>query len=73
MLRLMGLPPPGAFPDVAVERDAAGLVLRFGGGAGDERTVEVPLWTLEGQDPEAAQLSLLARLQELGYRASLAR
>jgi hypothetical protein len=72
MLRLMGLPPPGAFPDVAVERDAAGLVLRFGG-AGDERTVEVPLWTLEGQDPEAAQLSLLARLQELGYHASLAR
>jgi hypothetical protein len=57
---------------VAVERDAAGLVLRFGG-AGDERTVEVPLWTLEGQDPEAAQLSLLARLQELGYRASLVR
>jgi hypothetical protein len=72
MLRLMGLPPPGAFPDVAVERDAAGLVLRFGG-AGGERTVEVPLWTLEGQDPEAAQLSLLARLQELGYRASLVR
>ena len=72
MLRLTGLPPRTAFPDVAVQRDAAGLVLRFGG-AGDERTVEVPLWTLEGQDPEAAQLSLLARLQELGYRATLVR
>jgi hypothetical protein len=72
MLRLMGLPPVSGFPEVAVERDAAGLVLRFGG-AGDERTIEVPLWTLEGQDPEAAQLSLLARLQELGYRASIVR
>ncbi len=72
MLRLTGLPPRSAFPDVAVARDESGLELRFGG-AGDERIVEVPMWTLEGQDPEAAQLSLLARLQELGYRASLVR
>ena len=72
MLRLTGLPPRTAFPDVAVERDEAGLVLRLGG-VGDERIIEVPIWTLEGQDPEAAQLSLLARLQELGYRASIVR
>lgn len=72
MLRLTGLPALGTFPDVAVERCADGLLLRFTG-AGHVRTIEVPLWTLEGQDPEAAQLSLLARLQELGYRASRVR
>ena len=72
MLRLTGLPPVSGFPNVAVERDGEGLVLRFGG-AGAERTIEIPLWTLEGQDLETAQLSLLARLQDLGYRVSLVR
>jgi len=43
------------------------------GGAGDTRIVEIPLWTLEGQDVEAAQLWLLAELQHRGYRVTLER
>ena len=43
---------------------------RFGG-ADETTTVGIPLWTLKGQDIEAAQLWLLAELEQRGYRARL--
>jgi hypothetical protein len=70
MLRLTGLPPAGRFPDALLVRDVEHLELRFGG-AGQTRTIEIPLWTLAGQDIEAAQLRLLAELQQRGYRVTV--
>jgi hypothetical protein len=46
------------------------LELRFGG-AGETRSIEIPLWTLKGQDIESAELWLLAEIQERGYRVRL--
>jgi hypothetical protein len=66
----MGLPPASHFPDAVLVKNEAGLELRFGG-AGDTRTVDIPLWTLQGQDIEAAQLWLLADLGRRGYRVTL--
>ena len=70
MLRLTGLPPASRFPDVLLVHDGEHLELRFAG-AGEIRTIEIPLWTLAGQDIEAAQLGLLAELQRRGYRVAL--
>lgn len=70
MLRLTGLPPASRFPDAVLVRDVQHLELRFGG-TGETRTVEIPLWTLAGQDIEATQLWLLAQLQQRGYRVAL--
>lgn len=70
MLRLTGLPPASRFPDVVLARGPAGFDLRFGG-ADETTTVGIPLWTLKGQDIEAAQLWLLAELEQRGYRARL--
>jgi len=53
-------------------QDADRLELRFGG-AGDTRTIEIPLWTLDGQDVEAAELWLLAELRRRGYTVTLER
>jgi hypothetical protein len=72
MMRFTGLPPATRFPDVALVRGEEHLELRFTG-ADDTRTLEIPLWTLEGQDIEAAELRLLAELQARGYRAALER
>ncbi len=72
MLRLTGLPPASSFPDAVLMQDADRLELRFGG-AGDTRTIEIPLWTLDGQDVEAAELWLLAELRRRGYRVTLER
>jgi hypothetical protein len=72
MLRLTGLPPASAFPNATLRWHDDHLDLRFDG-AGETKTIEIPLWALEGQDLEEAQLSLLARLQERGHRASLER
>jgi hypothetical protein len=69
---LTGLPPASRYPDALLVRDGQHLELRFGG-AGETRTVEIPLWTLEDQDIEAVQLRLLAALQERGYRVALDR
>lgn len=68
----MGLPPASRFPDAVLTHADGSLELRFGG-AGETRIVEVPLWTLEGDDLEAAQLWLLAELQQRGYRVTLER
>ncbi|MGN6871233.1 MAG: hypothetical protein ACTHMY_22795 [Solirubrobacteraceae bacterium] len=72
MLRLTGLPPASLFPDVVLVHDEQRLELRFAG-AGDTRTLEIPLWTLEREDIEAAELWLLAELQQRGYRVALKR
>lgn len=68
----MGLPPASHFPDALLVQEEGRFELRFGG-AGDTRTVQIPLWTLEGQDVEAAQLWLLAELRRRGYRVMLER
>ena len=72
MLRLTGLPPAGRFPDATLRRHEDRLELRFDG-MGEATTLEIPLFTLEGEDLEATQLRLLADLQQRGYRASLQR
>lgn len=68
----MGLPPASHFPDVMLVQEVDRVELRFAG-AGDTSTVEIPLWTLAGQDPEHAQLLLLAELRRRGYRVTLER
>jgi hypothetical protein len=66
MLRLMGLPAVARYPEASVTREDERLVIRFGGLA-DEQTISVPLRYVGG-DEEAAELRLLARLQQIGYR-----
>ena len=72
MLRLMGLPPVSRFPDAVLVQAEGYLELRFSG-AEATTSIEIPLWTLEGQDVEAAELRLLAQLRERGYRVTFER
>ena len=65
-MRLMGLPRVERFPEASVIREDEHLVIRFGGLA-DEQTMSVPLKYVGG-DEEAAELRLLAQLQQIGYR-----
>ena len=65
-MRLMGLPRVERFPEASVTREDEYLVIRFGGLA-DEQTMSVPLKYIGG-DEEAAELGLLAQLQQIGYR-----
>jgi hypothetical protein len=65
-LRLMGLPNVARYPEAIVTRDEESILIRFGGLSG-EQTMSVPLRYVGG-DAEAAELRLLARLQEIGYR-----
>jgi hypothetical protein len=62
----MGLPNVARYPEAKVGRDEESILIRFGGPEG-EQTMSVPLKYVGG-DAEAAELRLLARLQELGYR-----
>ena len=62
----MGLPNVAFYPEAIVTRDEEGILIRFGGLSG-EQTMSVPLRYVGG-DAEAAELRLLARLQEIGYR-----
>ena len=66
MLRLTGLPNVARYPEAAVTRDGESVLIRFSGAAG-EQTMGVPLKYVGG-DAEAAELRLLARLKEIGYR-----
>jgi hypothetical protein len=66
MLRLMGLPRVERFPEATVTREDEKLVIHFGG-LGHEQVMSVPLKYVGG-DEEAAELRLLAQLQEIGYR-----
>jgi hypothetical protein len=67
MLRLMGLPRVERFPEATVLRDGERILIRFGGLA-EEQTMSVPLRYVGG-DEEAAELRLLAQLQQIGYKA----
>jgi hypothetical protein len=65
-LRLTGLPSVARYPEAEVSRDEEAITILFGG-LGREQTVTVPLKYVGG-DEEAAELWLMARLQEVGYR-----
>jgi hypothetical protein len=65
-LRLTGLPNVARYPEAEVSRDEETITIRFGGLDG-EQTMTVPLKYVGG-DEEAAELWLMARLQEIGYR-----
>jgi hypothetical protein len=65
-LRLMGLPNVARYPEATVTRDEESILIRFGG-LGGEQTMSIPLRYVGG-DAEAAELRLLAQLQEIGYR-----
>ena len=64
-LRLMGLPSVARYPEATVDRDDESILIRFHGPEG-EQTMSVPLKYVGG-DAEAAELRLLARLQDIGY------
>jgi hypothetical protein len=67
MLRLMGLPARARCPKATVRRGEGRIELRFLGPDCDEG-LDVDLRLLgAGQDPEAAELGLLAQLEALGY------
>ncbi len=64
-MRLTGLPNVARYPEAEVSRDEETITIRFGGLDG-EQTMTVPLKYVGG-DEEAAELWLMARLQEIGY------
>ncbi len=64
-MRLTGLPNVARFPEAEVSRDGEAITIRFGG-LGREQAMTVPLKYVGG-DEEAAELWLMARLQEIGY------
>ena len=64
-MRLTGLPNVARYPEAEVSRDEETITIRFGG-LDQEQTMTVPLKYVGG-DEEAAELWLMARLQEIGY------
>ena len=66
-MRLTGLPNVARYPEAEVSRDEETITILFGG-LGSEQTMTVPLKYVGGDDEEAAELWLMARLQEIGYR-----
>jgi hypothetical protein len=69
VIRLTGLPALSRCPDVRVARAAGGIEIRFSG-PDHELAMDVEDRYLGGQDPEEAELRLLARLAEMGYRVT---
>ncbi len=67
MLRLVGLPSVARHPEASVAREGEYLIISFGG-LEDEQTMGIPLKYIGAEDTEAAELMLLAQLQEIGYR-----
>ena len=65
MLRLTGLPNVARYPEATVIRDEASILIRFSGPHGEQK-MSVPLKYVGG-DAEAAELRLLAQLQQIGY------
>lgn len=65
-MRLTGLPSIDRYPEAEVFRGGESIAVRFGG-LGDEQEMAVPLKYVGG-DAEAAELRLMARLQEIGYK-----
>jgi hypothetical protein len=70
MLRLTGLPSTKRFPRVHVGRAEDGLTLRFSGPGEEDWIIDVPGWTLAGEDLETVALTLLSHLAEMGYDAA---
>jgi hypothetical protein len=68
MIRLMGLPNVARYPKATVGRDDEHMKIHFGG-LGPEQTMSVPLKYVGAEDEEAAELRLLAQLQQIGYEA----
>jgi hypothetical protein len=64
-LRLTGLPNVARYPEAEVSRNAEAITISFSGPHG-EQDIGVPLKYVGG-DEEAAELWLMARLQEMGY------
>lgn len=69
MFRLSGLPNVGRYPEATVKRMEEQIEIHFGG-RHDEQVMNVPLKYLAGEDEEAAELRLLAQLQQIGYKVS---
>ncbi len=67
MFRLSGLPNVGRYPEAKVKRMEEQIEIYFGR-LGDEQVMNVPLKYLDGEDAEAAELRLLAQLQQIGYK-----
>ncbi len=65
-MRLTGLPNVARYPEAEVSRNEESITILFGG-LGREQIMTVPLKYVGG-DEEAAELWLMARLQEIGYR-----
>ena len=64
-MRLTGLPNVARYPEAEVSRDGEVIAIVFSGPHG-EQSMGVPLKYVGG-DEEAAELWLMARLQEIGY------
>jgi hypothetical protein len=62
----MGLPNVARYPEATVLRDDMSILILFGGPYGEQK-MSVPLEYIDG-DAEAAELRLLAQLQNIGYR-----
>ena len=65
-MRLTGLPNVARYPEAEVSRGRETINILFGG-LGSEQAMSVPLKYVGG-DEEAAELWLMARLQEIGYK-----
>ena len=61
----MGLPNVARYPEATVARDETSILIHFGGPFGDQK-MNVPIEYVGG-DAEAAELRLLAQLQQIGY------
>ncbi len=61
----MGLPNVARYPEATVARDETSILIHFGGPFGEQK-MSVPL-AYVGGDAEAAELRLLAQLQQIGY------
>jgi hypothetical protein len=61
----MGLPNVVRYPEATVLRDETRILILFGGPNGEQK-MSVPLEYVGG-DAEAAELRLLAQLQQIGY------
>ncbi len=62
----MGLPNVSRYPEATVLRDETSILILFGGPHGEQK-MSVPLEYVGG-DAEAAELRLLAQLQQIGYK-----
>ena len=66
-MRLMGLPNVARYPEATVIREKSSILIRFSGPYYGEQRMSVPLQYVGG-DAEAAELRLLAQLQQIGYK-----